>query len=74
MEDFPSFWNYLRTRNSEVIVLSIDNRINTLREYLHEVHQYNLPLYPDTTIKLQPVQKSDNRGNHFQLNFYKLEL
>ena len=73
MEDFPSFWNYLRTKHDEVMVLSQEERVNVLKEYLHVVHGYDLPLEKDTTIQLKPVERSDSRGIYFQFNFYRLK-
>lgn len=42
--DYPSFWRYLKNTDVDVIVVSGEQRLQTIKDYLREIHQLDLPL------------------------------
>jgi hypothetical protein len=73
MYEFPVFWDYLRMKHNEVIVVSTIYRMNILQQYLKAVHNYNLPITEDTDTQLLKLEKSDYRGAFANLKIYTLE-
>lgn len=41
---YPSFWNYLKNRTDDNVVVSSPKRIKVVQQYLKEIHQFDLPL------------------------------
>lgn len=72
MMDFPSFWDYLRTLNEEVVVVSASQRMDILVEYLRVIHNYELPVTENASGELHQLQKSDSRGIFANLKAYNL--
>lgn len=73
MADFPSFWDYLRIKNEEVVVVSSLDRMEILTNYMNIVHSYNLPVKEDLSDRLLQLQKSDARGDLTNLKIYTLD-
>jgi hypothetical protein len=44
MYDYPSFWKYLKNTNTDVIIVSGEQRLQAIKDYLREIHQLDLPL------------------------------
>jgi len=72
MYDFPVFWNYLRARHEEVVIVSTTERMSVLKEYLKVVYTYDLPVTENENTRLLHLQKSDNRGIYVDLTVYDL--
>jgi len=72
MFEFPGFWDYLRTRHDEVVVVSAAHRMSILKEYLHAIHQYELPVTERNDAQLLELEKSDYRGTFNKLSVYTL--
>ena len=72
MYEFPSFWNYLRTKQDEVVVVSTIQRMSILREYLKVIHRYDLPVSEISNAKLLKLEKSDYRGTLNNILIYSL--
>lgn len=72
MYEFPSFWDYLRTKHNEVVVVSTVQRMNVLREYLRVIHGYDLPVSQSSAAKLLKLEKSDFRGTLNNIAIYSL--
>lgn len=72
IEKFPSFWDYLRKNNEDVIVFSSQERIEIIREYFKVVRHDNLPLTLDTTVQLKPLTRNESRGIYFDAAVYQL--
>jgi len=41
---YPSFWNYLNTANSDVLIVSEEERMRVIKNYLREIHGLDLSL------------------------------
>ncbi len=72
MYDYPSFWNYLRTVHSDVIIVSEARRMDITTNYLQEIHHYILPVKEDSSVVLNKLEKSDARENFVDLKVYRL--
>jgi len=72
MYEFPSFWDYLRTRQDEIVVVSTTHRMNILREYLKVIHGYDLPVSESKNARLLQLEESDYRGLFANLKVYAL--
>jgi hypothetical protein len=72
MYEFPSFWDYLRTKQDEVVVVSNIQRMSILREYLKVIHGYDLPISEISNAKLLKLEKSDYRGTLNNIFIYSL--
>jgi hypothetical protein len=72
MYDFPAFWNYLRTKHEDVVIVSATERMNILKEYLKVVHGYELRVTDYKNAKLLELEESGNRGIFSDLRFYTL--
>jgi hypothetical protein len=42
--EFPSFWNYIKTGQQDVVIISRPSRMTAIHEYLKEIHGVDLPL------------------------------
>ena len=73
LAEFPSFWDYLRTRHDEVVIISATGRMDIIKEYLRVIHKYDLPVHHSDDAQLIEVQKSDLRGLFAHLTVYKLD-
>jgi hypothetical protein len=72
MYAFPAFWDYLRTKHGEVLIVSDLDRMNILKNYMKAIHGYDLPVVQDTSIELLPLEKSDEQGTFANLKVYSL--
>ena len=72
MYAFPSFWDYLRTRHDEVVVVSTSQRMAILREYMRVIHGYDLPISESRNATLLRLEESDHRGLFANLKVYDL--
>jgi hypothetical protein len=72
MYDFPVFWDYLRAKHEEVVIVSTTQRMNILTEYLKVIYKYDLPVTKNSNTHLLQLQKSDNRGTFVDLTVYDL--
>lgn len=53
--NYPSFWGYLKKTNNEVIIVSGEQRLMAIKDYIHVIHQLDLPLK-----ELNPSVNSNN--------------
>jgi hypothetical protein len=67
---FPSFWNYLKSIRQDVVIVSTPNRMEVLKEYLEEIHQFSLPIVEEKSVQLREQRKSDNRNNPDEMKMY----
>lgn len=72
MAAFPSFWDYLRSRHQEVVIVSTPQHLSILRSYMEAEHHYILPISADTGTALMTLQKSDTRDITDSLQIYHL--
>jgi hypothetical protein len=70
---FPSFWNYLHSIRQETIIVSTPERLQIAKDYLREIHHFNLTVTENTNCKLLEARKSENRENPDQLKIYTIE-
>lgn len=73
MDDFPSFWNYLLTKPDEVVIVSTEERMEILKNYMNTVYGMLLPVVPVEQSHLMKLQKSDSRGIFAKLKLYSLK-
>jgi hypothetical protein len=72
MYAYPSFYDYLRTINKDVIMVSTPFRMETIRNYLRETYHYKLPIEEIKT-SFVIVQKSEDREDFDDLRVYILK-
>ena len=72
MYAFPSFWDYLRSRHDDVVVVSTNQRMTILREYMRVIHGYDLPISESRSATLLLLEESDHRGLFANLKVYDL--
>lgn len=72
MYDFPSFWEYLRTRHNDVVIISTTPRMTVLKQYMMVIHGYDLPTSESKSTELLQLQESDHRGIFANLKIYDL--
>jgi hypothetical protein len=72
MLEYPSFWDYLRSKHNEVVIYSDSYRMNITKDYLQEIHHYTLPVTEDTSVVLTKMQRSDQRDVFFDARVYRL--
>ncbi len=70
---FPSFWNYLKSIQQDVVIVSTPHRIKVVKEYLEEIHHFPFPVVEDKTVQLMEQRKSDNRETHDEMKMYAFE-
>jgi hypothetical protein len=70
MYEFPGFWRYLQDNSANVVIVSEPKRMQIVRDYLMEIHKFSLPLSGIESIKLQDVQRNENRGNPDQMKIF----
>lgn len=72
VEDFPSFWEYLKTVRNDVVILSVPRRMQALQAYMAEIYGYTLRIEEIPGIALQPVSKNDYPEAKADLRVYRL--
>lgn len=73
MDDFPVFWDYLKSIRQDVVILSIPRRMQVLQEYLAEIYGYPLHIREIPAPPLQKVSKNDYPDVKADLRMYSLE-
>jgi hypothetical protein len=68
--EFPSFWNYLKSIPTDIIVISSPQRIQIIKAYLKEIYQVDLSLTEDVHTPLLSERKSDDRDNMEEMKVY----
>jgi hypothetical protein len=71
MYAYPSFYDYLKSIHDDVVIVSTPYRMEVIRNYLWEIHQYKLPIEEIDT-SFDKVQKNENRDNFDELKMYRL--
>ncbi len=67
---FPSFWNYLKTISNNVVIVSSPSRIMVLKDYMAEIHQYDLPIMEEKAVSTLEQPKSDDVTFSDELKVY----
>jgi hypothetical protein len=73
MNEFPSFWQYLKSQNSQVIVISTKSRINILQDYIKELYHIDLMLKMNMSVEFTSQQRSDNREIWNEIKAFSFE-
>lgn len=70
--NFPSFWKFLLLHKENVIVLSTDERVKIIEDYVHEVYAFNLHFKKTSTDGFLKMNRSDSRQNWFDVNIFHI--
>ncbi len=70
--NFPSFWKFLLSHKENVIVVSTDERVQIIEDYVHEVYAFNLHFKKTSTDGFLKMNRSDSRQNWFEVNVFHI--
>jgi len=73
IEAFPSFWNYLKSKGNEVIIVSLPERIEVIGDYLRLIKKSGIKFRRNNLVELKELKKTDFNNHYSDFGVYYIE-